>query len=469
MKIRDILTEGKFAKSVYAYHATYKKYLKSILKHGLIPNRNEGGYGSDEVSDIGYSKAPMDGVYFTYSRQDAKSIATSLHTTSPVIIVMKVQKRASVFDEDELVGPRGIDERALIKIITTELKTKDISYTDVQYSPEENEDFLNSLHNLLYSNIHKRVEDKLSKKIADHVSNDIDGYVSNIIDIYFEFNNQDDTEIRNHINNLSKKLRMMYHKNTSIERGRVVEPITFSGASRIVGVYDIETNTSWGDVGGFQGQSYNAYDSPMKLLKTPVREGFYKTDIKNSQGDIDLVKDIKYSDHIGSGNFAIATRDQDPHMINKIEKPPSKMFYTSAYKAFVDWIINNDVVRNNPHFPRIYEVDTVNNSNKEASRYKIEKLIPIHGLNTTQTASLLLTSIGESNINIDYELGGILKECIEKGTVQDRFTKTLKDAILMLHKFTVQNNMKVDLPTSNMMARITPHGVQLVFTDPFYG
>ena len=96
--IYDILIEGKFSTPIYAYHATDKKHLKSILKHGLIPNKSDGGYGSEEISDIGYSKAPMTGVYYTESAKDAINIAKSLHTNSAVVIVMKIEKREGIFD-----------------------------------------------------------------------------------------------------------------------------------------------------------------------------------------------------------------------------------------------------------------------------------------------------------------------------------------------------------------------------------
>ena len=105
MRIFDILQEAKFAKEKkYYYHGTSGAYLRSILKHGLIPNKMEGGYGSDETKvDFDIELTPLEGVYMSLDREVASSAAKELSINTrnfPIIFVIKAQDRESIPDED---------------------------------------------------------------------------------------------------------------------------------------------------------------------------------------------------------------------------------------------------------------------------------------------------------------------------------------------------------------------------------
>lgn len=100
--IDDILLESRFS-PILAYHATSGKYLRSIVKNGLVPNKSAGGWGSSEYSSYGTSSKSMAGVYFTRDVKTAQYITGDVVETDVeprLIVVCAVQERSAELDED---------------------------------------------------------------------------------------------------------------------------------------------------------------------------------------------------------------------------------------------------------------------------------------------------------------------------------------------------------------------------------
>jgi len=252
MKILNLL-EAKFSKSEYAFHATDGNNLKSILKHGLIPNKNEGGYGSDDYSEVGYELTPLSGVYFTTKFNDAKYIARSISYDS-IIIIAKIQSRNTEIDEDRLISDI-IPERYFRKTILDAVRPFKDKYGNIDFANHSEKidriinDILQDIVNDVISSMKRTY--KVSEKIIHYVRQDIIEYVSALMDyILNDLNGEHlySDNLKNKQNTLTKKLKNIQHQNRgTFHTFKIDQTIGFSGANRIVGIYSPENNKGWGD------------------------------------------------------------------------------------------------------------------------------------------------------------------------------------------------------------------------------
>lgn len=263
MLLKDIILEGQFSKSEYAYHATSVKNLPSIMKQGLVPNHAEGGYGSEETSYSGYSKNALEGTYLTKSGDDAKYIANELGRA--IIIVCKIQPQTTELDEDDLVG--GV------------LQEYDLT-RDVKANPNINPE------EMAKHKVDELLKGKLSsldpRQIAN-VKDDLYNYFVLLISFVKKYGiamgggtnranvtngaeyQAENSKIRQYQSTLTKKLRNLVGSGDK-ERFKIKQPVTFSGANKIVGVYNPESGLAWGDTGFFERSAYHHVKNPKELL-----------------------------------------------------------------------------------------------------------------------------------------------------------------------------------------------------------
>lgn len=255
MKIQTILAEAKFAKPEYAYHATNMDNLKSILKHGLVPNYRSGGYGSEETSTAGYSLTPLTGVYFTRNATDALYIAKGLSGKN-IIIVAKIQPKQVEVDEDRIIitllgeseflrklrnlfGPNAPDEYA----DTDEFKKLITKYTNDILSKSD-------------------IGDRGNRNAFPYIAN----YLKNLAEFYFGYDT-DETKVKESQNEVTKALRLLAHKHKNVHHTfKINTTVGFSGANRIVGIYDLTDDIAWGDIADLKGYEYHTVDNPMNIL-----------------------------------------------------------------------------------------------------------------------------------------------------------------------------------------------------------
>lgn len=268
MNINDLLTEAQFSKPIYAYHATDSANLKSILKHGMIPNHREDGYGSTETSSFGYSLAPHAGIYFTRNEKDVIFIAKSLEVAkAAMVVVCKIQERDAEVDEDRLTS--NLIQEVNLKHRLRKLLANDKSLLE---PGEKSDQFVNKIAETETEN----VIDTMNINNASFIQN-VKPYIFNYIKALVEFyiateydDTFDDTELRQHQAILVKKLkRYVSHNKDQNESFKIDKKISFSGASKIVGIFLMNNGSngvSWGDVGKLTDRSYHTYKSPMQLL-----------------------------------------------------------------------------------------------------------------------------------------------------------------------------------------------------------
>jgi hypothetical protein len=262
MKILNLLSEGKFAKPEYMYHATKLEHLPSILKHGLIPNKEEGGYGSEEQSAVmGYSQYPLSGVYFTRKAQDAVSIAKTFFDEM-VIVVCKIQEKTTELDEDQLV--HVIDEANLKNKLRMEIGDYD-KYErdgfDDRQQQELAEKYTQHVIDTNLNHLHPKMIQHVYKYVFAYVLSLVHFYVNSEIDHDF-----DDSEVKANQQIMSKQLRALTNDKRLSKTLKVDATIGFSGANKIVGLYDINTRVGWGDLGGLKNYEFHTVKSPQELL-----------------------------------------------------------------------------------------------------------------------------------------------------------------------------------------------------------
>lgn len=250
MKINQLIQEAQFAKPIYTYHATRKKYLKSILKHGLIPNFKKDGYGSGERNyHAGYSLESLPGIYLTKSPKDALSIGKSIDDNT-IILVCKIQLQQSHMDEDSIADI--IDEFNFVMTIR-----KDFKYIDV------NEYIKNHVTRILKNDMFASLIPHQLHKIQTVCTEYLNSLAKFIISSSAG-ENGDETELRKNKNELTKQLRYLI-KNSQHERIKIDQPITFSGGNRIVGICDYIQGVGWGDITGLQNEVYHMVKTPIEL------------------------------------------------------------------------------------------------------------------------------------------------------------------------------------------------------------
>ncbi len=256
MKIQDLL-EFVSTKPTHAYHATKAAHLKSILKQGLIPNKSGGGYASDAESAHGYSLSALPGVYFYRDGREAERLANDLSVdtnSKMVVVICKVQPKTATLDEDGLTVM--FDENKLLRDIKRDLKGGK--------SPES------ALRDVLDSLLGQLEDKKLDPRLMKNVVSDVQNYVQSLIEFALGRSKETGDAIKKQQEILTNKLRRLLFGNearTEQNTFKINEPIGFSGANRIVGIYDPDNKAGWGELGYFDRDAYHKYKTPMEMLQ----------------------------------------------------------------------------------------------------------------------------------------------------------------------------------------------------------
>ena len=265
MKIQNILVNlterAQFVPTTYAYHATDMKYLRSILKQGLLPNKNDNGYGSSEVSSsFGYKLSPLPGVYFTDDQRHAEHIAKQIDGQG-LIIIAKVQKRTASMDEDRLTSDI-IDEPALISSIRKNEAT-------IKADPQK------YVNNVVDNIIQYKLPHDISPKLIQSVKPELTKYVDLLVKNQATEEHGDwssdqwNAAVKASQIELTKKFKNILHRpDVNQDTFKVDGPVGFSGANKIVGLYNFISGVGWGDLGPFERDAYHKVKQPMELVKS---------------------------------------------------------------------------------------------------------------------------------------------------------------------------------------------------------
>lgn len=278
MKIQ-ISTARKRATKDLFYHGTSTKFLRSILKHGLVPNPKEGYWKTDprhpgrptfDVSRKSYS-----GVYLTKNFLSANSAASNISRkldTNNLFVCVQGQPRSGYHDEDSIMWSlKSIaSERHLNRIYLIFLKNHFKEFVDSYFDKFMNSSFEKNfvrtikeslersleieipkvVNNTLYRFVRRFVDWMVIRYTAD--SNDWIGKKQLYDKIeskekareiyeYIKNMNEDKAEdaYRKEVEKLTKSLKFSIPQQKDHQfTFRVVEPITYRGANRIVCIFE---------------------------------------------------------------------------------------------------------------------------------------------------------------------------------------------------------------------------------------
>lgn len=191
---------------------------------------------------------------------------------------------------------------------------------------------------------------------------------------------------------------------------------------------------------------------------------------------------------MGTGNFStVDSIPNDPHMVKKTSNVADvNSDDADAYWGYISKIVENKLWEN-PYFPRVYDITKIQDKEgKIMYRGKIEKLVELHDAinNLNDLNSLSRKIVGQgldeekySNRRIEI-LNEYFAEFIEKyvklgeptGIFRDYseqdFDSSFKEACKTLRELG-KTGWQIDIHQWNIMVRRGPHGLQLVFSDPF--
>lgn len=260
-----LLEKAKFAKEkTIAYHGTSGSRLRSILKHGLIPQESDGYGSSVGGTSTKRDMSSLGGIYLTTDIRLARLAATQVtknrKDSSKLIVVVEVEKRTSVLDEDD------IDSILEIQVMW---KLHNSNY------PVGSEE---SMFSLLHDEKYKKEIIELTKEgfkrkgVSDNALNGYDDKIFTLLESYYGrriahsidegrfnwrrrenkelFDNigknaQDyENEYRKALNTLTRRFKnVLTSEDESPRSFRVDDPITFRGANKIVGIFSLPFRT----------------------------------------------------------------------------------------------------------------------------------------------------------------------------------------------------------------------------------
>lgn len=275
MNILNLL-EAKFSKPIYAYHASKRSNLNSIIKNGLIQNKKLGGYGSGGTTRWGTPLTPLTGIYFCNNIPDADTIAFEINETDPaVIIICQIQLETAYMDEDSLIDFYDTYNDKIYDLVKTSFfgRTKQLHDISNNIIEQQIESIISKM--MSYTSL-KNINFNQNKEVY---KNSLRDYIYSIIEYLKNKNEITLLNFRKMEEKLTIRLKnLLKASNKSndniLKTFRVVQPIGFNGANKIVGIYDYSTNYYWGNIRGLDDfyKKYNSnnkfikYETPLKLL-----------------------------------------------------------------------------------------------------------------------------------------------------------------------------------------------------------
>lgn len=187
----------------------------------------------------------------------------------------------------------------------------------------------------------------------------------------------------------------------------------------------------------------------------------------------DVPKNSK-GNETGSGHFSsVASNKDDPHTVIKTATK-----HDTAYNAYVDFLMKNKIAQRNPHFPRIYVSAGGKHWEMEKLHMTLQEYL-IYEAADTEEANERIRNVTElylidefSNIPNSPALGlqtrvSSLVFALQKP--KNIKLESWKEAVKIVHDFIDSDpEFREDIASKNIMVRLSPVGIQLVFTDPAF-
>ena len=188
---------------------------------------------------------------------------------------------------------------------------------------------------------------------------------------------------------------------------------------------------------------------------------------KQYRGDLRQSKKVDISK---SGMFSTVKDDRsDPHMVKKYNHRPNRPHREEGFRYFARCIIAEGL--ENIHFPRVYQMGQIEDDRGQTvDTYRMERLVGWHTVTGEEIAASAATIFSSSTPITDHaRVARLVEQAIRDHNYNRIISKEFEDACKMIVSMGNDNHeASYDLHAGNMMYRRTPHGLQLVITDPFY-
>lgn len=173
---------------------------------------------------------------------------------------------------------------------------------------------------------------------------------------------------------------------------------------------------------------------------------------------------------VGAGGYA--TQKADEHEVTKHGKIISQSLDNDAYFTYINTIVNDKTMQDNPYFPKVYNIKVYNQNNKNSYKIKMEKLININKLSNEEIKAIsekimpdnwIAMGIGDTVNDLLRYIREFLRK---KVSTKD---KEFFDAINSISKIRNDNHdFRYDFHDENIAIRRTSVGPQLVILDPLH-
>ncbi len=173
---------------------------------------------------------------------------------------------------------------------------------------------------------------------------------------------------------------------------------------------------------------------------------------------------------LGYGKYSYVTQKKaDPHLVTKVQNKAASNLANDGYFSYIKYIVDNKIAQRNPYAPRVYKInkfkDTAGN---EKYTIDMEKLVDIEDISGEELAVVYKMITGlESNADDVNALRNKMTFFLGKHLSGDTNNPNLDEVLKIIDYLLRENDdFILDIHDGNIMFRRTPHGVQLVITDP---
>lgn len=180
---------------------------------------------------------------------------------------------------------------------------------------------------------------------------------------------------------------------------------------------------------------------------------------------------------LGQGHFStVNDHKTDPHMVRKHNHRAmgdDRVETEDGFEVFIRQLIKLDLM-DNIHFPKVYvQKKITDRGDSHINKFEMERLIPVGELSDEEWEYIVETNFTEAlrerHKKVTFgSVGETLGMCLDNARHIETYIKldTLKEAMTALAGIIDRINALVDMHAGNYMFRRTPHGLQLVITDP---
>lgn len=179
---------------------------------------------------------------------------------------------------------------------------------------------------------------------------------------------------------------------------------------------------------------------------------------------------------IGSGSFSSVTLHPDAHQVSKNSTRKTAL-EDDAYFQYIHRVVDDRLYEGNPYFPRIYHIEVYGGKNEDVY-YKVdmEKLTEIYSLSEPELQGMYDHMFepyenNDSPPDMRTQIIVQLRDLLSGRTIYSKEAKDplLSKALDVLKEIHDSNKLFAwDIYPTNVMARRTPVGCQLVLTDLLY-